>query len=87
MPKIFPVKYQHNRKGIIAVARTSPEVRQLIAEKTAQIEGLAQAMGAEDARGDGDYGRNRARGYVSRWPRNEARDGILQIALRQARTS
>lgn len=81
------VRYQHNRAGIREVALQSEQVRAMIADKTAQIEGLALAMGAQDARADGNYGRSRARGYVSRFPRGEARDGILEIALRQARTS
>ena len=84
--KIVPYKYSHNRKGIREVALQSERVRQMIAEKTAQIHGLAQAMIGDEAI-EWQGGRSRARGYVfRRRAANEARDGALNLALRQARS-
>lgn len=86
------VKYEHNKPGIVKAALQSEQVRGLLDEKAGLIEATARALGADDARADSEslrsgwYGRSRGRSYVSRWRRGEARDGILNIALRQART-
>lgn len=78
-------KYKHNRAGIRQVALSSDDVRRMIARKTAQVEGHAQAMMGLEARLS-IGGKRRGRGYVSRLSAaEEAADGILGMAIRQAR--
>ena len=78
-------KYEHNRAGIREVALQSERVREMIADKTAQIHGLAQAMTPDNTL-EYQGGHSRARGYVfRRRATDEAADGALVRALRQAR--
>lgn len=77
-------KYKHNRAGIREAALRSWRVRDVVGSTTARVESAALALGASDAQMS-MHGKSRPRGYVSRRSAAaEAKDGVLNRALRQA---